>query len=239
MIEKDFNPRFIQGGKSMSTISNVENAYVADSVQTQAVTKPKTKVKGRTIGEPELSEKAAKYYEQLKKKYSNMDFILVSKDQKEQAQAQAGRYANGSSIVVLIDEEKIERMAEDEKYREQYESIIRNAASGLSQMKASLSTSSVKVKAYGIKVNDDGVASLFAVIDKSLEAQKERIEKNAEERKAEQRKNDKNSTKEITVTASSIDELLDKIYEAAYGKTIYDVKTEEEKLLGQNFDFRM
>ena len=35
---------------------------------------------GRTIGQPELSEKAAKYYEQLKKKYGNYDFILVSRD---------------------------------------------------------------------------------------------------------------------------------------------------------------
>ena len=34
------------------------------------------KITGKTIGQPKLSEKAAKYYEQLKKKYSNMDFIL-------------------------------------------------------------------------------------------------------------------------------------------------------------------
>ena len=32
----------------------------------------KTKVSGKTIGEPQLSEQAAKYYEELKKKYSNM-----------------------------------------------------------------------------------------------------------------------------------------------------------------------
>lgn len=44
---------------------------------------------GRTIGQPELSEKAAKYYEQLKKKYGNYDFILVSRDQKENAKANA------------------------------------------------------------------------------------------------------------------------------------------------------
>ena len=33
-------------------------------------------VKGRTIGEPKLSDKALKYYEQLKKKYSNMEFVM-------------------------------------------------------------------------------------------------------------------------------------------------------------------
>ena len=49
----------------------------------------KSKVNGKTIGEPQLSEKGAKYYEQLKAKYGNYDFILVSKDQKENAQANA------------------------------------------------------------------------------------------------------------------------------------------------------
>ena len=47
----------------------------------------KSSVSGKTIGSPKLSEKAARYYEQLKSKYSNMDFILVSADQKEQAKA--------------------------------------------------------------------------------------------------------------------------------------------------------
>ena len=79
----------------------------------------KGKVAGRTVGNPELSEKAAKYYEQLKSKFGNMEFVLVSKDMKEQAQANASSYANTSKTVVLIDEEKIEKMAEDEKYRSQ------------------------------------------------------------------------------------------------------------------------
>ena len=74
---------------------------------------------GQTIGQPELSEKAAKYYEQLKKKYGNYDFILVSRDQKENAKANAAKYANGYKTVVLIDEDKIEQMATDEKFRKQ------------------------------------------------------------------------------------------------------------------------
>ena len=35
-----------------------------------------------------------------------MDFILVSKEQKANAQANAASYANGNKMVVLIDEEK-------------------------------------------------------------------------------------------------------------------------------------
>ena len=109
----------------------------------------KTKVSGKTIGEPQLSEQAAKYYEELKKKYSNMDFILVSADQKEYAKSKAASYANANKMVVLIDEEKIEKMASDENYRKQYEGIIANAASGLSQLGKQLSATGAKVKGYG------------------------------------------------------------------------------------------
>ena len=75
-------------------------------------------------------------------------------------------------MVVLIDEEKIEKMAEDEEFRKQYESIISSAATKLPSLQKSLASSSAKVKTYGIQVNDGGNASFFAVIDKSLAAQR-------------------------------------------------------------------
>ena len=122
-------------------------------------------VSGKTIGSPKLSKKAADYYESLKKKYSNMDFILVSEDKKEQAKAQASSYANASKMVVLIDEDKVERMAEDENYRKQYEAIIANAASGISQLKSSLESSGANVKGFGMQVND---GNLFCGIGRIL-----------------------------------------------------------------------
>ena len=143
----------------------------------------KVAVNGQTIGNPRLSEKASKYYDQLKKKYSNMNFILVSEDQKEYAKAQASNYANANNMVVLIDEDKIERMAEDENYRKQYEGIIANAASGLSQLGQSIAATGANVKGYGMQVNDGGTASFFAVLKKSGAAQKERIAKKAEQKK--------------------------------------------------------
>jgi hypothetical protein len=257
---------FIKEEKSMSAVSNstssmVENSAVAASQLNETITK-KSNVTGKTIGNPELSEKAAKYYEELKKKYGNMDFILVSSDMKEQAQAQAGNYANANKMVVLIDEEKIEKMAEDENYRKQYESIISDATSGLAQLQSSLTNTS-NVKGYGMKVNDNGTASFLAVIDKSLAAQKERIEKKAEEKKEAKKKADKEETEKaetekrqekieqsksekgqsyedtITVTASSIEELLEKINDVTYSIMSDNVQTDEEKQLGQHIDFRM
>lgn len=220
----------------------------------------KTKVSGKTIGSPELSKKASEYYEKLKNKYSNMDFILVSADKKEQAKAQASNYANANKMVVLIDEDKIERMADDENYRRQYEGIIANAASGISQLKSSLASTGAAVKGYGMQVNDDGTASYFAVLEKSSKAQKERIEKKAaqkkEAKKAEARKAAKKEKEEklkeaskekkaeeskdsdtVTITASSIDDLIKKVQDQLQMFKSDDVLTESEKKVGQKFDF--
>ena len=156
----------------------------------------KREVSGQTIGNPKLSEKASKYYDELKKKYSNMNFILVSEDMKEQAKANAAGYANANKMIVLIDEDKIERMAEDENYRKQYEAIIANAASGMSQLGSSIAATGASVKGYGMQVNDNGTATYFAVLEKSSAAQKERIEKKAAKKKAEEKAKDKKAQKE-------------------------------------------
>ena len=219
-------------------------------------------VSGKTIGSPKLSKKAADYYESLKKKYSNMDFILVSEDKKEQAKAQASSYANASKMVVLIDEDKVERMAEDENYRKQYEAIIANAASGISQLKSSLQSSGANVKGFGMQVNDGGTATYFAVLEESSAAQRERIEKKAAEKKAAEKKAEKKHQKEkleearsektektdvsdktgtdngtVTITASSVEELLQKIQDYMQLAKSDTVLTEAEKKVGQNIDF--
>ncbi len=239
----------------MSTIAQVEGSIVASDYEA-AQAKKKSKVSGKTIGQPELSEKGQKYYEELKKKYSNMDFVLVSKDMKEQAKAQAGNYANPNRMVVLIDEEKIERMAEDENYRKQYESIIKNAATKLPELQSSLGKAASNVKTFGMKVNDNGTASYFAVVDKSLASQRDRIEKNAAKKKEAQKTADKKAVKKaaeekldkkrlegkeqdedtVMVEATTIDELIEKINQALYGDG-NRVRTEEERALGQHIDF--
>lgn len=215
---------------------------------------------GKTIGQPKLSDKAAKYYEELKKKFSNMDFILVSADQKEAAKAQAAGYANPVKTVVLIDEEKLEKMAEDETFRAKYEGIIRSASTQLNQLKKSVGSNS-SVKGFGMQVNDNGTASFFAVVDKSLAAQKERIAKKSAEKKENARKEAKKAEKEkqaealeerrnsdksgrtdgdyVTVTASSVDELKKKVDNVLFAAWSDYTRTEEEKQWGQNIDFRL
>lgn len=144
-------------------------------------------VSGRKIGEPKLSDKALKYYEQLKKKYSNMDFILVSPDKMAEAERNKGTYTSDKELIVLIDSDKIERMAADENYRKKYEAILSGATAQVEQMKNSLGANASRVSAFGMTFDDHGNASFFAVVDKSLALQRERIAEQKEE-KAEAKK---------------------------------------------------
>lgn len=250
----------------MQTITNVEANKIATSYEKER-TEKKSKVNGATIGNPELSEKATKYYEELKKKYSNMDFILVSDEEKERAKAQAGKYANANRMVVLIDESKIERMAEDEKYREQYEKIIGNAAKQLPELQNSISTgTNANVKTFGMQVQDNGTASFFAVVDKSMTAQRERLAEKQAEKKAEKKAAEKKAAKEaakerleeqreeasathtkdtlvgeedcVVISASSIEELLQKINDYTLESMSDNVQTEAELQVGQHIDIR-
>lgn len=221
---------------------------------------------GKTIGEPQLSKKAQKYYEKLKKKYGNYDFILVSEDQKENAQANAAKYANNVKTVVLIDEEKIEKMAADENYRKKYEGILSGASSQLAQLKASMETSGANVKGYGMQVNDGGTTSFFAVLKKASSDQKARLEKSAEKKKAAKKEAEKKAEKKaqeerlkksgvektdrdintdteddsdtITITAGSVEELLKKISDYTFADRCDSVRTDNEKIVGQHVDFR-
>lgn len=196
-----------------------------------------------------------KYYEELKAKYKDMDFILVSKDMKEVAKANAGKYANPNKMVVLIDEEKIERMAQDEQFRKQYESVIASAQRKLPELKQALGNNP-GVKGFGMQVNDNGAASFFAVMDKSFKAQAERLEKQRaekkEEKKAAKKKAEKKEqeerleekrlenkeAKEVMLSANSIEELIKKVEEYNYSRMSANVKTDAEKYVGTVIDFK-
>lgn len=245
-----------------STYQNIQTKQKDDktsAVQTQS-SDGKKEVKGAgTYGNPKLSDKALDYYNSLKKKYGNLNFVLVSSDKKQEAEMMKGSFARSGSLTVLIDTDKIERMAEDETYRSQIESKISNASSGISQLAARLGQSSSYVTAYGMTMDKSGNASYFAVLDKSLVAQKKRIEKKAEEKKeakkadakkakkeeAEERleerrtKAEKESSDTVTITADSIESLIKKIQDyEAYSHSNF-IQSKAEKYIGQSVDYRL
>ena len=107
-----------------------------------------------------------------------------------------------------------------------------------------------------MQVNDGGTASFFAVLKKSSNAQKERIEKKKESAKAEKKAEEKKAKKKeqeerlkkkeqdddsddtITITASSIEELIKKIEDYTQNEEVNNVQTKEEKAVGQHIDFK-
>ena len=64
-----------------------------------------------SIGNPKLSDTASKYYEELKAKYGDMEFVLVADDQMETAKEQSANIASDKSMLVLISESELEEMA--------------------------------------------------------------------------------------------------------------------------------
>lgn len=223
-----------------------------------------SKVAGKTIGSPELSEKAAKYYEQLKKRYSDMEFILVSKDKMAEAKATASQYANPVKMVVLIDEEKIEKMAVDKEYREKYETIIGNAKKDLGTFKDKMQETPAspngELKGYGIQVNDNGTVTYFATLEKMTAKQKERIKETVEKKREAAKVKEKESEKEekeeneavdhtqsekiennyemveYTVSASTVDELIQKVIESLKQEGVPKNNLPQDMNIGKHFD---
>lgn len=252
-------------GMATNAASAVQGAYgTKGSGQTEEV--KKSNVSGKTIGQPKLSEKGKRYYDELKNKYGKMDFILVSSDMKEMAKANAGSFANPNKMVVLIDEEKIERMAEDENFRKKYEGMIASAQSGISKLKEAFGNSD-QVKGFGMQANDNGTASFFAVMKKSSQDQATRIQEKRAEKKAEKKAADKKAEKKAQeaklsekraqkadekkaakeaeeaedveiVYASSIEKLVRKVEDYAFASRSDAVRTPAEMMVGQSIDFK-
>ncbi|SDB12100.1 DUF6033 family protein [Eubacterium oxidoreducens] len=214
---------------------------------------------GLSIGEVQLSDEAKSYYEELKNKFSGAQFILVSKDMKSQVQANAAAYGNANKMVVLIDEEKLEMMANDESFRKKYEGIISMAQSQMAAAKDSLASTGANVKNYGISVGADGSMKYFATLEKATQAQSKRIEKKREERRKDRVEENKKANKEqqrkrttdaktqdvepkeeqeyVLFTAKSPERLYDKVAAYAYDNLTNSVRTQEERNRGQNIDF--
>lgn len=247
-----------KNGNSKNTASKT-----SEGIGKSEATERKQSVKGAgTYGDPKLSETGLKYYNELKKKYGNLNFVLVASDKKQEAEMMKGSFANSSRLTVLIDTDKIEQMATDSAFREKYESILSNATSGMNQMKAQLGSNAGNVKAYGMTFDKGGTASFFAVIDKSLAAQKKRIEKKAEDKKTQKKEDAQKAAKkeeqerleearagksdgqmkadakdDVTITASSMGELMQKLSDYFQDEKMNYIQTPEEKTVGQRFDW--
>lgn len=192
----------------------------------------------------QLSDKAKALLEEMKKKYSNMDFFIA--DYKTEEEAQRYLSSGTKEYSVLIDPATLEKMANDEAVRDKYFGIIDDATVQLTEMKEKLEDQGETVSRIGISIADDGTTKYFAELEKSTAKQRERLEemkeKHAEERHEEKLQKqkekleklsekadsmngnaygrfDKNSeVKRILVSGNSIEELLENIQNVDWGK---------------------
>ncbi len=242
------------------TANNSSALYEASKTQEAG----KTGNYGKTIGKPKLSEEGAKYYEELKKKYSGMDFVLVSKDMKDYAKANASSFGNANRMVVLIDEEKIEKMATDENFRAKYEGLIERTQSQMPQLQSIMKNNS-SLKTIVMQVGDKGTASFFAVMNKSSKEMTEKLQASrAAKKKAEKAAEAKAEKKEqaeklkekalekaqgteeynedeedyVILQADSIEELMRKIDDYSFSMRADSVRTPYEMSVGQSIDFK-
>lgn len=218
-----------------NVISALQGNYnnVKNEVAKSATTK-------NTVGNPKLSEKASSYYEELKAKHGDVEFVLVSNDKKDIAKEYTSNLVSDKSMIVLISEDEVEQMAIDENLRNKNETLIEDAKLQIPGLLEELKKSGTEVKSFGMEFNDDGTASYFAVVDKSMAAQKERIEAKQEEKRAEKKADEKEAARKedlVTVSANSMDELIKKIQDVVYTTKADSVMTEQEKMVGQSFDF--
>lgn len=178
---------------------------------------------GKTDKDPvQLSNKAKALLKELKRTYSNMDFMVADYESEEEASNYLSRGMKEYSV--LIDAEELERMANDEDVKKQNLTFLDEAVGKLDEMKDQLGEHKDDVMRMGIAIGKDGQISYFAELEKAGARQKEFIDKILDGKKKDSEKTgaDKpdsghthgyeyESSKRTTVYASSAEELLDKI----------------------------
>lgn len=192
----------------------------------------------------QLSTQAKKLLDELKKKYSNMDFIVADYENDEEASAYLSRGTKEFSV--LIDPETLEEMASDEDAKAKNIGILEDSVSQLKDMSDKLGDKKDEVAHLGVSIGKDGKVSYFAELEKLGERQKEWIEKSRENRKEEKASKEKTAlekmmqenapyekTKKTRVQADSVEELIEKINAVDWDK----VKEEEKPEEGGRFDF--
>lgn len=181
----------------------------------------KTEKAGNTNNNVQLSDRAKALLQELKKTYSNMDFIVADYETEEEAASYLNRGSKEYSV--LIDPEELERMASDDDVKEQNLSLLNDAVGKLDEMKSQLGDRENEVVRMGVSIGKNGEVSYFAELEKAGERQKEFIDRIRENKKedakeAEAKTNSKTHgrydyehSKRTTLYASTAEELLDKI----------------------------
>ena len=190
----------------------------------------------------QLSDKAKALLQELKKTYNNADIYVAEYETDEEAAEYLSRGSKDFSV--LIDPEELERMANDEEVKKNNLNLLDESLGKLSEMKEELKETGREdeVVTLGVNIGKDGQVSYFAELEKSGERTKEFVDKMLEDKKeANAEKADKvqdkynfEHSKRATVSANSVEELLEQIKNFNWD----NVKEETSiPMPGKNFDF--
>ncbi len=194
--------------------------------------------------EGKLSSRAQKVLDELSKKYGNMDFFVADFESAADVRAIMARSKKDFSVLLTPDE--LEKMASDEKYKEECMSRIEGAVRMSERINKQFGFTAASKNApdggvwakVGISFNKDGSVTYFAELEKASQKQKERIERTREKRAEERKKAEKKEKKEaadsrkIRIEASSEEELIQKIRAVSWGTA-----AEQDAESGRKFDF--
>lgn len=194
--------------------------------------------------EGKLSSRAQKVLDELSRKYGNMDFFVA--DFESAADARAIMAKSKKDFSVLLTPDELEKMASDEKYKEECMSRIEGAVRMSERINKQFGFTAASKNApdggvlarVGISFNKDGSVTYFAELEKASQKQKERIERTREKRAEERKKAEKKEKKEaadnrkIRIEASSEEELIQKIRAVSWGTA-----AEKDAESGRKFDF--
>lgn len=230
------------GNYYQSSLYEKTTQAAKDADRAKAGSAKKANASGEGKKAPTLSKAAQNLLKELKKTYSNMDFIVADFETDEEAASLMSR--GTAEYSALFTPEELEKMAADEDVKNKNMKILDGAVSKLDEMKTKLGDKADDVTRIGISFGDDGEVSFFAELEKNSEKQRERIEKQREDKKeaakdngkaeaAEYLAHGKPTGKRTTVYASTIEELAEKIANVDWNA----VKEERQSTTGQRFDF--
>lgn len=230
------------GNYYQSSLYEKTTQAAKDADRAKAGSAKKANASGEGKKAPTLSKAAQNLLKELKKTYSNMDFIVADFETDEEAASLMSR--GTAEYSALFTPEELEKMAADEDVKNKNMKILDGAVSKLDKMKTKLGDKADDVTRIGISFGDDGEVSFFAELEKNSEKQRERIEKQREDKKdaakdngkaeaAEYLAHGKATGKRTTVYASTIEELAEKIANVDWNA----VKEERQSTTGQRFDF--
>lgn len=173
----------------------------------------------------ELSDDAKKLLEELKEKYTNMEFRVAHWSSDEEEEYYASKCEKQFSV--LIDPEALESMAADQEVKDKYLSALDQAGEQSEKLKDELGEDYDKIDSFSISIDKDGkmsfTAKLIEDFANSNKSNSVSIKERLEQKKAAEKQNEKlqarrKDTEPTRIKKDSLDELIAAIKEAVQPK---------------------